>query len=66
MPWLTVYENVELAVQQVFRKTMAKQERKDWINHNLELVNMATPPTSGRGRFPAAWHSGSALPGRWR
>lgn len=41
MPWLTVYENVELAVQQVFRKTMAKQERKDWINHNLELVNMA-------------------------
>ena len=41
MPWLTVYENVELAVQQVFRKTMAKQERRDWINHNLELVNMA-------------------------
>jgi len=41
MPWLTVYENVELAVQQVFRKTMAKQERRDWIHHNLELVNMA-------------------------
>ncbi|WP_203299046.1 ABC transporter ATP-binding protein [Marinobacter sediminum] len=41
MPWLTVYENVELAVQQVFRKSMAKQERKDWIHHNLELVNMA-------------------------
>ncbi|MBZ2169701.1 ABC transporter ATP-binding protein [Marinobacter sp. F4216] len=40
MPWLTVYENVELAVQQVFRKTMSKQERRDWINHNLELVNM--------------------------
>lgn len=41
MPWLTVYENVELAVQQVFRKSMAKQERKDWIHHNLELANMA-------------------------
>ncbi|MBW0148265.1 ABC transporter ATP-binding protein [Marinobacter arenosus] len=41
MPWLTVYENVELAVQQVFRKSMAKQERRDWIHHNLELVNMA-------------------------
>ncbi|MBL1273463.1 MAG: ABC transporter ATP-binding protein [Oceanospirillales bacterium] len=41
MPWLTVYENVELAVQQVFRKTMEKQERQDWIQHNLELVNMA-------------------------
>nr|WP_227546114.1 ABC transporter ATP-binding protein [Marinobacter fonticola] len=41
MPWLTVYENVELAVRQVFRKTMSKAERKDWIVHNLELVNMA-------------------------
>ncbi|KAA1174279.1 ABC transporter ATP-binding protein [Marinobacter salinexigens] len=41
MPWLTVHENVELAVQQVFRKTMSKQERRDWITHNLELVNMA-------------------------
>ena len=41
MPWLTVYENVELAVQQVFRKSMGKQERRDWIMHNLELVNMA-------------------------
>ncbi|BES69262.1 ABC transporter ATP-binding protein [Marinobacter nanhaiticus D15-8W] len=41
MPWLTVYENVELAVRQVFRKTMSKAERRDWIIHNLELVNMA-------------------------
>ncbi|WP_417501397.1 ABC transporter ATP-binding protein [Marinobacter sp.] len=41
MPWLTVYENVELAVQQVFRKTLTKQERRSWIHHNLELVNMA-------------------------
>ncbi|WP_323807374.1 ABC transporter ATP-binding protein [Marinobacter lipolyticus] len=40
MPWLTVYENVELAVQQVFRKTMSKAERRDWILHNLNLVNM--------------------------
>ncbi|MEQ9547969.1 MAG: ABC transporter ATP-binding protein [Marinobacter sp.] len=40
MPWLTVYENVELAVQQVFRKTMSKAERREWILHNLNLVNM--------------------------
>lgn len=40
MPWLTVYENVELAVQQVFRKTMSKKEKRDWIMHNLTLVNM--------------------------
>ncbi len=52
MPWLTVYENVELAVRQVFRKSMTRQERKDWITHNLELVNMPTPPTSGQARFP--------------
>lgn len=41
MPWLTVYENVELAVQQVFRKSMTKQARRDWIFHNLKLVSMA-------------------------
>ena len=40
MPWLTVYENVELAVQQVFRKSMSKKERKEWILHNLALVHM--------------------------
>ena len=41
MPWLTVYQNVELAVNQVFRKTKSKAERKEWIEHNLELVNMS-------------------------
>lgn len=41
MPWLSVYENVELAVNQVFRKTKTKAERKEWIEHNLRLVNMA-------------------------
>ncbi len=40
MPWLTVYENVELAVNQVFRKTKSRAERKEWIEHNLQLVNM--------------------------
>ncbi len=41
MPWLTVYDNVALAVDQVFRKTKSRAERRDWINHNLELVNMS-------------------------
>ncbi len=40
MPWLTVYENVELAVNQVFRKTKSRAERREWIEHNLALVNM--------------------------
>jgi nitrate/nitrite transport system ATP-binding protein len=40
MPWLTVYENVALAVNQVFRKTKSRAERREWIMHNLHLVNM--------------------------
>ena len=40
LPWLTSYQNVELAVDQVFSKTMSKAEKKEWIEHNLKLVHM--------------------------
>ncbi len=40
LPWLTAYQNVELAVEQVFGKTMSKPEKKEWIEHNLKLVHM--------------------------
>lgn len=40
LPWLTAYQNVELAVNTVFNKTKTKAEIKDWIEHNLELVHM--------------------------
>ncbi|MBT00222.1 MAG: bacitracin ABC transporter ATP-binding protein [Oceanospirillaceae bacterium] len=40
LPWLTAYENVELAVKQVFKGTKSKAEMKAWIEHNLELVHM--------------------------
>ncbi|MDA1060559.1 MAG: ABC transporter ATP-binding protein [bacterium] len=40
LPWLSAYENVELAVMQVFKKTKTKHEIKDWIEHNLKLVHM--------------------------
>ncbi|VUD52083.1 Bicarbonate transport ATP-binding protein CmpD [Thalassocella blandensis] len=40
LPWLTAYENVELAVSQVFGKRKSKAEKKDWIEHNLSLVHM--------------------------
>ena len=40
LPWLTAYQNVELAVQQVFKGKKSKQEMKDWIEHNLHLVHM--------------------------
>lgn len=40
LPWLTAYENVELAVKQVFGKQKSKAEIKDWVEHNLKLVHM--------------------------
>ncbi|MDN2662250.1 ABC transporter ATP-binding protein [Psychromonas sp. 14N.309.X.WAT.B.A12] len=40
LPWLTAYQNVELAVEQVFGSKMSKQEKKEWIEHNLKLVHM--------------------------
>ena len=41
MPWLSVYDNVRLAVDQVFKKNKSKQERHEWTLHNLELVHMS-------------------------
>jgi nitrate/nitrite transport system ATP-binding protein len=40
LPWLTAYENVELAVKQVFKGKKTKAEIKEWVKHNLELVHM--------------------------
>lgn len=45
LPWLSAYENVELAVKQVFarsnkKRSKSKAEMKDWIEHNLRLVHM--------------------------
>ena len=40
LPWLTVRENVALAVDKVFRGTRSKAERREWIDENLALVNM--------------------------
>ncbi len=40
LPWLTVYDNVRLAVDQVFGRTKNRKERHAWTLHNLELVHM--------------------------
>lgn len=40
LPWLTAYQNVELAVKQVFGKEKSAAETKEWIEHNLKLVYM--------------------------
>ena len=41
LPWLTAYDNVALAVRQVFRGEMRKEEMHEWIMHNLDLVHMS-------------------------
>jgi nitrate/nitrite transport system ATP-binding protein len=40
LPWLTVYENVKLAVDKVFAGRKSRAERHAWIMHNLDLVQM--------------------------
>jgi nitrate/nitrite transport system ATP-binding protein len=40
LPWLSVYDNVRLAVDQVFGRQKSRQERHEWTLHNLELVHM--------------------------
>ncbi|MEM0954026.1 MAG: ABC transporter ATP-binding protein [Pseudomonadota bacterium] len=39
-PWLTAYQNVELAVKQVFKGRKSRAEMRDWIEHNLAMVHM--------------------------
>src|SRR6476469_7409628 len=41
LPWLTVYDNVAIAVNKVFGAVKSRNKRHDWVMHNLELVQMA-------------------------
>ena len=41
LPWLSAYQNVELAVKQVFKGVKSKAEMHDWVEFNLEQVHMA-------------------------
>jgi nitrate/nitrite transport system ATP-binding protein len=49
LPWLSVYDNVRIAVDKVFSATKSRAERDSWTIHNLELVQMA----HARARRPA-------------
>ena len=40
LPWLTVYDNVRIAVDKVFGRAKTRAERHDWTLHNLDLVQM--------------------------
>ena len=41
LPWLSVYDNVALAVKQVFGRKKSRAEQREWIEHNLALVHMS-------------------------
>ncbi len=41
LPWLSVYENVALAVREVFKGRKTRSEMRDWVEHNLALVHMS-------------------------
>jgi nitrate/nitrite transport system ATP-binding protein len=41
LPWLTVYQNVAIAVDKIFRGKRSAAERRDWALHNLAMVNMS-------------------------
>ena len=49
LPWLTVYENVRLAVDKIFSGTKSRAERNAWTLHNLDLVQM----THAKDKRPA-------------
>jgi len=40
LPWLTVYDNVKLAVDKVHGRAKSAAERDAWVRHNLALVGM--------------------------
>ena len=39
LPWLTVYDNVRLAVDKIFSGAKSSAERHEWTLRNLELVH---------------------------
>ena len=49
LPWLSVRENVSLAVDKVFGATKSAAERREWTLHNLDLVQM----THARDKRPS-------------
>jgi len=49
LPWLTVYDNVSIAVNKVFGSRKSRKERHEWVMHNLGLVQM----THARDKRPA-------------
>jgi nitrate/nitrite transport system ATP-binding protein len=49
LPWLSVYENVRLAVDKVFAGKKSGRERREWVLENLALVQM----THAKDKLPS-------------
>jgi nitrate/nitrite transport system ATP-binding protein len=54
LPWLTVYDNVRLAVDKVFLRTKSRRNAAPGPCTISSWCRWRTPRTSGRRRFPAA------------
>ena len=54
LPWLSVYDNVAIAVNKVFSGRKSRAERDEWIKHNLALVHMS----HALEKFPAELSGG--------
>jgi nitrate/nitrite transport system ATP-binding protein len=50
LPWLSVYQNVRLAVDKIFG-TQTKAERHEWTLRNLELVDMVAASNKKPGEI---------------
>ena len=51
LPWLTVYQNVRLAVDKVFRSTKSVAERHEWTLHNFGSCTWNTRVKSRPSNF---------------
>ena len=54
LPWLSVYDNVKLAVDKVFGGKKSGKQRREWVLHNLALVQM----THAKDKRPAELSGG--------
>ncbi len=66
LPWLTVYENVALAVNKVFGSTKSRSERDAWIRHNLALVHMTHALDKRPSEISGGMKQRVGIARRWR
>jgi nitrate/nitrite transport system ATP-binding protein len=66
LPWLTVYENVNLAVNEGVRGEEVARPSAHWIMHNLDLVQMGHAKRQAAGEISGGMKQRVGIAGRWR